>query len=591
MIRLADIAGPADLHALSPADLRRIADELREAILDHVATHGGHLGASLGTVELTVALHAAFDSPTDALVWDVGHQAYGHKLLTGRRDRFGTTRKLDGLSGFPSRTESEHDAFGVGHASTALSAALGLATARDLTGGTSHVVAVVGDGALSGGLAFEALNNLGRTRLIVVLNDNGIGIDPSVGAVGRHLAELASGADPSGGLFGALGLDYLGPVDGHDLAALGAALTEAKARTRPVVVHVRTVKGKGYGPAEADQVGFHGMNPFDKVTGLPLKPSGGGPPSYTDVFAAALVELAAADPSIVGITAAMPSGTGLNRLMAAFPERGFDVGIAEGHAVTFAAGLAAAGLTPVVALYSTFLQRGYDGVIHDVALQDLPVVFALDRAGLVGADGPTHHGAFDIAYLRAVPNLVLMAPADEAELRDMLFTATRFKGGPSAIRYPRGAGPGASLRPEFSELPIGRGEIVRSGTDVALLAYGSLVGPATVAAEMLTERGVSAAVVNLRFAKPLDGELINQMAAACGRLVTLEEGTVSGGVGSAVLEHLSARGQSVPTLCLGLPDRFVAHGTPAELARLVGLDPPSLAVRIADWLSTVQPRP
>jgi len=602
---LEKIDSPADLKRLSLPDLRRLAGEIRECLIDRITENGGHLASNLGVVELTLALHYVFDSPRDAIVWDVGHQAYVHKLVTGRRDRFATIRQLGGLSGFCVREESPHDAFGAGHAGTSVSAALGLAVARDLQGQSGHVVAVIGDGAMTCGLAFEGVNNAGHlgNRLIVVLNDNEMSISPNVGAMARYLARLrthrryaqAKGVVEHGLLrlpLGAgvlrflrrfrhaarallmptviwedLGFTYVGPLDGHDLGQLIDVFQRVRALGRPAVVHVATVKGKGYAPAEADAVALHGVPPSNgsRAHGHPA-------PSYTRVFGDTLIELARVDPRIVAVTAAMPDGTGLTPFAREFPSRFFDVGIAEAHAVTFAAGLAAAGLRPVAAIYSSFAQRAYDSIVHDVCLQKLPVVLALDRAGLVGEDGRTHHGAFDLAYLRSLPNLVVMAPRDEAELRRMLRTALTLNG-PVAIRYPRGSGVGVPLDEGPLTVEVGRAEVLLEGRDLAIVAIGSAVHPSLVAARQLEARGVGVTVVDARFAKPLDEGTILAVARATGRLVTVEENVLAGGFGSAVAELLADRGLARSTALhrIGLPDAFVEHGPQPVLRELTGL--------------------
>ncbi|MCS7154721.1 MAG: 1-deoxy-D-xylulose-5-phosphate synthase [Bacteroidetes bacterium] len=622
---LRQIDEPADLRRLPLNQLPQVCEELRQYIIDVISVIGGHFGASLGAVELTVALHYVYQTPYDLLVWDVGHQAYGHKILTGRRDRFPTNRQYGGLSGFPKRGESPYDTFGVGHASTSISAALGMAIARDRKGERDRkVVAVIGDGGLTGGMAFEALNNAGalKTDLLVVLNDNQMSIDPNVGALKEYLAELAAtktfnrirdeiwkwlghlkglgeqlrhvaarledalvAAFTPGMFFEALGFRYFGPIDGHDVFRLVRVLEDLRALPGPKLLHVVTVKGKGFGPAERDQVKWHAQgHPFDKITGQPLKGADAPKaPNWQDVFGRALVELAQSDERVLAITAAMPTGTSVRLLMEAMPDRAFDVGIAEQHAVTFAAGLATQGFRPFVAIYSTFLQRAYDQIIHDVCLQQLPVIFCMDRAGLVGADGPTHHGAFDIAYLRCIPNLVVAAPMDEQDLRDLLYTALHHEG-PFAIRYPRGPATGMPLRPGFARIPIGRGRKLADGTDLALLSYGHIGTHAMRARQLLQERGISAACYDMRFVKPLDTALIDEAAERYPVLVTIEDGVLMGGFGSAVLEYLAERGYSGHVLRLGLPDRFVEHGSPAELYAEVGLDPAGIAARVeAFW--------
>ncbi|MBX5476616.1 MAG: 1-deoxy-D-xylulose-5-phosphate synthase [Clostridia bacterium] len=614
--RLSELKGPEDLRGLSTADLERLAEEIRTTIIHTVARNGGHLGAGLGVVELALALHVEFQSPKDKLVWDVGHQAYPHKLLTGRFHEFHTLRKPGGLSGFLRRKESPHDVWEAGHASTAISAALGYAKARDLAGERHHVVAIVGDGALTGGLAYEGLNNAGAlgTDLIVVLNDNSMSIAPNVGAIHTYLQRIRSQPmyrglkDDIGWLlnhiprigpsvartverfkdslkylvlpgmwFEELGFTYLGPVDGHNIAAVREALRQAKSIGGPVVVHVLTVKGKGFQPAEEAPDAGHSFKPFDVATGKPL-PAAASKPEYTAVFSRTLVELARSRPEVVAITAAMPDGTGTQAFKEAYPERFFDVGIAELHAVVFAAGLALGGRKPVVAIYSTFLQRAYDALVHDVGRMNLPVVFAIDRAGLVGADGDSHQGMFDIAYLRSIPNFVVMQPKDEAELRDMLLTALDYQDGPIALRYPRGSGRGVDLSRAPQPLAIGKGEVLREGRDVLLVALGPLAYTALEAAEILAARGVEATVVNARFAKPLDRELILHWARETQAVVTLEDGVKAGGFGSAVLELLSEEGLwGVRTRVLGYPDEYILHGDPDRQRAEMGLDAESVA--------------
>ncbi len=608
------IDSPNDLRTLSTEELQQLAGEIRERLVEVLSDRGGHLAPNLGVVELTIALHTVFDSPRDRILWDVSHQAYVHKLLTGRRDRFDTIRRYGGLYGYARRDESEHDSFGAGHASTAISAALGFALARDRRGEQHHVVAVVGDGAMTGGLAFEGLNNAGtsRTELLIILNDNDMSIAPNVGAIHEYFTTAISnphynrmkaqlwdllGKVPLGRparsaiqkfdeslknllvpgiLFERLGIRYFGPVDGHDVEGLIRHLRQIKELKGPRLLHIKTVKGKGYGPAERDAYFFHGSGPFDPATGEPKKSS--GPPAYTSVFGEAIITECRRDPRVIAITGAMPNGTGLDRLAEEMPERFFDVGIAEAHAVTFSAGLAAAGMKPVVAIYSTFLQRAFDQIIHDVALQGLNVFFCLDRGGVVGEDGPTHHGAFDLSYLRCVPGMVIMAPRDEAMLVRMLRTGLAYDGGPIAMRYPRGAAEGVPIPPDPEPVEIGRGEVLSEGSDVALLAVGRMVRMCLEAADLLSAEGIRAAVADARFIKPLDGGLIDRLAGSSGALVTVEEGTVIGGFGAAVLEHLSARGEpSVPTLLLGLADRFVLHGSVKELLKDAGLDAAGIA--------------
>ena len=614
MTLLERIEGPADLRGLDRDQLTQLCREIREYTVDAVQKTGGHISSSLGATELTVALHRVFVSPQDKLVWDTGHQGYVHKLLTGRRDRFDSLRQFGGISGFLTRTESEHDQFGAGHAGTSISAAQGMAVARDLNGGHEHVVAIIGDGALTAGMAWEAMNDIGarRTRMIIVLNDNGMSIAPNVGAVSRmlenvrtaspyrelkHVARTVLDHMPAGDLaeearrrlftslkaiflpnilFEQFGFTYFGPVNGHDLDAVESVLKKARDfRDGPVFVHVHTQKGHGYGPAEEDNQKWHGVSP-----------TGGGPaiaPQYTKVFADAVAETMRREEKVVAITAAMPAGTGLTPLFKEFPARLFDVGICEQHAVTFAAGLATQGIIPIVAVYSTFLQRGYDQVVHDVAIQDLPVIFAMDRGGIVGDDGRTHQGLFDVAFLRPLPGIVLMAPKDEAELRQMVWTAVRYAqsgGGPIAFRYPRGTGVGAALDAPLAELPIGISETLREGADVAILAYGTIVGPALAAADALAADGIEATVVNARFAKPLDTERYLALAARVGRVVTVEEHVAAGGFGSAVSELFVERGAKVELEIVGVPDEWVDHGAQKIWRKHFGLDAEGIAAAV-----------
>ena len=594
------INDPADLRRLPRTQLAGVADELRAYVLDSVARTGGHLSSNLGTVELTIALHYVFNTPYDRLVWDVGHQTYPHKILTGRRDRMATLRQLGGLAGFPQRAESEYDTFGTAHSSTSISAALGMAVAAKQKGEQRHCVAVIGDGAMSAGMAFEALNNAGvaDTDLLVILNDNDMSISPPVGALNRYLAQLMSGrfysatkelgknvlkvAPPlfelakrfeehakgmvvPATLFEKFGFNYIGPIDGHDLDSLIPTLENIKLLKGPQFLHVVTKKGQGYKLAEADPVAYHGPGKFDPAVGL-VKPSTPPKPTFTQVFGQWLCDMAEKDQRLVGITPAMREGSGMVEFHQRFPDRYHDVGIAEQHAVTFAAGLACEGLKPVVAIYSTFLQRAYDQLIHDVALQNLPVVFALDRAGLVGADGPTHAGAYDIAFLRCIPQVSIACPADENETRKLLTTAYQQEH-PVAVRYPRGAGAGVAVEPGLQPLPFGKGELRRQGKGVAVLAFGPLLYPALQAAERM-----DATVVNMRWAKPLDTELLLQVAASHEALVTVEEGATMGGAGSAVVEALQAARVLKPVLQLGLRDEYTAHGDPARLLALQGLD-------------------
>jgi 1-deoxy-D-xylulose-5-phosphate synthase len=616
------INSPDDLKGLSVRELEELASEIREFIIDTISKVGGHLGASLGVVELTLAVHYVFNAPRDKIVWDTGHQGYVHKIITGRRDVFHTIRQFKGISGFLKRSESIYDVFGAGHASTSISAALGIATARDFDGQDYKVVAIIGDGAMTAGLAYEAMNNAGvlKKNLIVILNDNNMSISPNVWAVSKYFTELIASshynklksfvwdltgqldsvgdrirklaARVEGGvkaiitpgmLFEALGFRYFGPVNGHNIQKLIRILSEIKNLNGPILLHVITQKGKGYKPAEEDEQKLHGVTPFDKVTGKMYKSDKPQPPSYTKVFGEAVVQLARQNSKIVGITAAMPEGTGLNILKKEIPERFFDVGIAEQHAVTFSAGLATEGYIPICAIYSTFLQRAFDQIIHDVALQHLHVVFALDRAGLVGADGSTHHGAFDLSYLRLIPNMVIMAPKDESELRDMLYTATIYNKGPVAIRYPRGNGVGVPLKENFDLIEIGKAEILREGNDIAILAVGSMVYPSLKASEKLSSYGIDAMVVNMRFVKPLDEELLDYVFERFDKVVTVEENTIRGGFGSAVLEYAAMRGvKNVKFLIHGIPDEFIEHGTQNELWRMLKLDPDGIVERIIE---------
>jgi 1-deoxy-D-xylulose-5-phosphate synthase len=597
---LASVNAPQDLRRLPRAQLRALADELRSYLLESVAKTGGHLSSNLGTVELSVALHYVFQTPEDRIVWDVGHQTYPHKILTGRRDRMSTLRQLGGLSGFPQRAESEFDTFGTAHSSTSISAALGMAMAAKIKGEDRYSVAVIGDGALTAGMAFEALNNAGIAdcRLLVILNDNDMSISPPVGALNRYLAQLMSGqfyakaknvgksvlkgAPPlfelakrieehakgmvvPATLFEKFGFNYIGPIDGHDLDSLIPTLENIKQLEGPQFLHVVTKKGQGYKLAEVDPVAYHGPGKFDPAVGL-QKPTHAPKQTFTQVFGQWLCDMAEKDPRLVGITPAMREGSGMVEFEARFPERYFDVGIAEQHAVTFAAGLACEGLKPVVAIYSTFLQRAYDQLIHDVAIQNLPVVFALDRAGLVGADGATHAGAYDIPYLRCVPNVSIACPADENECRQLLSTAFA-QNHPVAVRYPRGAGVGIAVRSDLDALAFGKGEIRMQGKQIAILVFGSLLYPAMEAAKAL-----GASVVNMRWAKPLDTELLIQVAKTHTALVTLEDGAIMGGAGSAVLEALQTAGLVLPVLQLGLPDAFIEHGDPIALMASLGLD-------------------
>ena len=575
------IETPADLKKIGKDKLLQVADELRTETIDAVSVTGGHFGAGLGVIELTVALHYVFNAPDDKLIWDVGHQAYPHKILTGRRARIRSIRKPGGLSGFTRRSESEFDPFGAAHSSTSISAALGMAVARDLQGGANHVVAVIGDGAMSAGMAYEALNNAGalKSRLIVVLNDNAMSIAPPVGALDAHLRGLVAKAGAEASLFTNLGFQYVGPVDGHDVNALVKLFEGLRDNQHgPVLIHAVTEKGRGYGPAEKSADKGHATAKFDIATGVQAK-SVPGAPTYTAVFAKGLIAEAEADPRIVAITAAMPSGTGVDAFQKRFPHRTFDVGIAEQHAVTFAAGLATEGIKPFCAIYSSFLQRGYDQLVHDVALQKLPVRFAIDRAGLVGADGATHAGAFDLAYLSCLPNMVVMAPSDEAELMNMVATAAAYDEGPSAIRFPRGEGVGAAVPERGQVLAIGKGRIVREGSQAAIVSLGTRLQPALAAADTLAAEGISITVADARFAKPLDTDLIRRLARSHDLLVTLEEGS-SGGFGAQLLTFLANEGLLRPGLevrTLTLPDVFQEHDDPARQYEIAGLSARDIA--------------
>jgi len=613
---LQKINNTADLRALSRPELNTLADELRTYLLESVAQTGGHLSSNLGTVELTIALHYVFNTPEDRIVWDVGHQTYPHKILTGRRDRMSTLRQQDGLSGFPRRVESVYDTFGTAHSSTSISAALGMALAARTKGEKRHSIAVIGDGAMTAGMAFEALNNVGvyeDIKMLVVLNDNDMSISPPVGALNRYLARLMSGkfyaAAKSMGksmlppsmrelakrfeehakgmlvpatLFEEFGLNYIGPIDGHDLESLIPTLQNLKNLEGPQFLHVVTKKGQGYKLAEADPILYHGPGKFNPSEGI--KPAAAGKTTYTQVFGDWLCDMAAQDEKLVAVTPAMREGSGMVKFEQKFPDRYYDVGIAEQHAVTFAGGMACEGLKPVVAIYSTFLQRGYDQLIHDVALQNLDVTFALDRAGLVGADGATHAGNYDMAFLRCIPNMVVMAASDENECRKMLTTAYQYRG-PAAVRYPRGAGTGATVETELSSIEMGKGEIRRQGKGVAILAFGTMLAPSLQAAETL-----NATVANMRFIKPLDTALVAELAASHDLLVTIEEGSIMGGAGSAVAEALSAAGIVKPLLQLGLPDKFIDHGDATQLLAQCGLDAAGITASVNQRLNKTESR-
>jgi 1-deoxy-D-xylulose-5-phosphate synthase len=624
-MHISEIKHPNDLHGLSISQLEEIAQQIREKHLQTVATSGGHLGPGLGVVELTIALYQTLDLDHDKVIWDVGHQAYPHKLITGRYDNFHTLRQKDGIAGYLKLEESKFDHFGAGHASTSISAALGMAIARDIKGEKFKVAAIIGDGSLTGGMALEAINHAGhlpKTNVLVVLNDNEMSISPNVGAISRylnkmrlsppvqfvkdnleeqikHIPFLGERLAPEmenfkegmkrlavskvGAVIEELGFTYMGPVDGHNLQELIETFKQAHTIKGPVLVHVATVKGKGYAIAEKDQVGYHAQNPFDLSTGKAYPSNKLKPPAYAKVFANTLVKLAEDNPKIVGITAAMATGTGLDKLQAALPKQYIDVGIAEQHAVTLSAGLACEGMRPVVAIYSTFLQRAYDQVIHDVCIQKLPVFFCMDRAGIVGADGPTHQGMYDIAYLRCIPNMVVMAPKDEGELQQMLVTGINYTDGPIAMRYPRGNGYGVPLMEEgWESIPIGKAEVLRKGDDLLILGYGAMVHPALQTAEILSEHGINATVVNARFVKPLDTDLILPLAEKIGKVVTMEEGCLMGGFGSAVQEALNDHDLLVPILRLGVPDMLVEHAEPDQSKADLRLTPSQMAERILE---------
>ncbi|MDF2569827.1 MAG: dxs 2 [Sporomusa sp.] len=601
--------------------LETLAEEIRELLIHTVSANGGHLAPNLGVVELTLALHKAFDSPKDKFVWDVGHQAYVHKILTGRRSKFATLRKTDGISGFPKRCESQHDVFGTGHSSTSISSALGIALARDMSGDKYNVVGVIGDGSLTGGQAYEALNHAGHLgiNLTVILNDNEMSIAKNVGAMSEYLAKMRTAPTYSkvkhdieyllrripaigdtvaktaervkgslkyllvpGMLFEELGFTYFGPIDGHNIPSILDVLDKTKSVKGPVLIHLLTQKGKGYAPAECNPDKFHGVGPFCIETGEIIKTKGA--PSYTQVFGDALIKLADRNPNVVAITAAMPEGTGLKKFSTKYPARFFDVGIAEQHAVTLAAGMATQGKRPVVAVYSTFMQRGYDQILHDVGLQNLPVIFMLDRAGIVGEDGATHHGVFDYSFLRHIPNMVIMAPKDEDELQHMLYTATEING-PVAIRYPRGNGLGVELKPEFTKIELGKSEELRPGKDVVFLAVGTMVETCHSAARLLVEKGIAASVINARFIKPLDEQAIRQLARDVGIIITVEDNVLAGGFGSAVLEYINSQNLNwVKVLRLGLPDKYIEHGPRNYLLTKYGLDMQGIATSVETFV-------
>lgn len=613
---------PKDIRQLSIDELKTLCDDIRNFLVDVVSQVGGHFGAGLGAVELTVALHKVFDTPNDLIVFDTGHQAYPHKILTGRKEKLHTIRQLNGLSGFLKRSESEYDAFGAGHATTSISAAVGMAEASKILSLNKKVIAVIGDGAMTGGMAYEAMNNAGinKSNLIVILNDNRMSIAPNVWQIHNYFNELIAHPEykklkdavwdltgkldqfgdrirkvavrlergiksviTPGMLFEALGFRYFGPINGHNLAQIVKLFEQIKNLQGPILVHLLTEKGKGYTPAEEHIQKYHAATPFDKATGEALKKSP-SVPSYTSIFGKALVEIAKENEKVVGITAAMPDGTGMDYFQKEFPNRYYDVGIAEEHAVTFAAGLATQGVVPVVAIYSTFLQRAFDQMIHDVALQKLHVVFVLDRAGLVGADGPTHHGAFDLSYLRLIPGMVIMSPKDEAELRDMLFTAINYKKGPIAIRYPRGSALGVKIDEHFKQIEIGKAEKIYEGEDIAILAVGNMVDYAKKVHKKLADENIAAELINMRFIKPLDINLLNDIAIRFEKIVTLEENTIIGGFGSAVSEFIVDNNFKNKILRIGLPDDFVDHGTQAELHKILGIDPEGIFNKIKSFI-------
>ncbi|NWF88323.1 MAG: 1-deoxy-D-xylulose-5-phosphate synthase [Ignavibacteriaceae bacterium] len=621
---LSKVNTPSDIKQLDLTELKILCSDIRNFLIDTISEVGGHFGGGLGTVELTVALHKVFDTPNDLLVWDTGHQAYPHKVLTGRKDSLKTIRQLHGISGFLKRNESEYDAFGAGHASTSISAALGMAVARDIHKDKKKVVAIIGDGAMTGGMAYEAMNNSGvrKSDLIVVLNDNNMSIAPNVWQISNYFTEMIAHPDYNkfkgqvwdltgkldhfgdrlrriavrlesgikavitpGMLFEALGFRYFGPVNGHNLHQLIKLFEQVKELKGPILVHTITEKGRGYKPAEEHTQKLHASTPFDKLTGKAYKKVGSAP-SYTTIFGNALAQIIKDNPSVVGITAAMPDGTGMDIVQNQCPSNYFDVGIAEEHAVTFAAGLATQNIIPVVAIYSTFLQRAIDQIIHDVSLQKLHVVFVLDRAGLVGADGPTHHGSFDISYLRFIPGIVIMAPKDESELRDMLYTAIMYKKGPIVIRYPRGSALGVTLKDGFEQLEIGKSEKLETGRDVALLALGSMVDYAKKTIKLLSNESVSCELINMRFAKPLDTQILDEISQRFHKIVTLEENSLPGGFGSAVVEYFNDKNYKNDILRIGLPDQFIDHGTQEQLHQILEIDPEGIAKKVKLFCQT-----
>ena len=621
---LSKVDYPSDIRQLSLPQLKQLCTDIREYMVDTISEIGGHFGGGLGTVELTVAIHKVFNTPQDLVVWDTGHQAYPHKILTGRKEALNRIRQFGGISGFLKRSESEYDAFGAGHASTSISAALGMASAKSITKSDKKVIAVIGDGAMTGGMAYEAMNNSGvlKTDLIVVLNDNNMSIAPNVWQISNYFTEMISHPDYNkfkgqiwdltgkldqfgdrmrkiavrlehglkavitpGMLFEALGFRYFGPVNGHNLHQSIKIFEQVKDLKGPILIHAITQKGKGYKPAENHSQKLHASTPFDKVTGKAHKKSD-APVSYTKIFGDAMVEIIEKNSKVVGITAAMPDGTGLDILKEKVPQNYFDVGIAEEHAVTFAAGLATQGIIPVVAIYSTFLQRAFDQIIHDVALQKLHVVFILDRAGLVGADGPTHHGTFDLAYLRIIPGMIVMAPKDEAELRDMVYTAIHHCDGPVAVRYPRGSALGVKLEPGFRKLEVGKANIISHGEDIAILAAGSMVNYAEKASANLFEHGIKCEVINMRFIKPLDTNILEDVASRFEKIVTLEENNLPGGFGSAILEYYNDKNIKNDILRIGIPDKFIDHGTQSELHKQISIDPSGIVFRISSFLNS-----
>ncbi|MBS4035504.1 MAG: 1-deoxy-D-xylulose-5-phosphate synthase [Ignavibacterium sp.] len=621
---LSKVNYPGDIKGLSVHELKVLCQDIRNYLVDTISEIGGHFGGGLGTVELTVAIHKVFNTPYDQVVWDTGHQAYPHKVLTGRKEALKRIRRLNGISGFLKRSESEYDSFGAGHASTSISAALGMAAARDIKEENRKVIAIIGDGAMTGGMAYEAMNNSGvlKSDLVVVLNDNRMSIAPNVWQISNYFTEMIAHPDYNkfkgqiwdltgkldqfgdrlrkiaarletgikavitpGMLFEALGFRYFGPVNGHNIHQLVKLFEQIKELKGPILIHAITEKGKGYKPAEGHWQKLHASTPFDKVTGKAIK-KGSAPASYTKIFGEALVQIVKDNPKVVGITGAMPDGTGLDILQKECPDNYFDVGIAEEHAVTFSAGMATQGIIPVVAIYSTFMQRAIDQIVHDVSLQKLHVVFAMDRAGLVGADGPTHHGTFDITFLRMIPNMVIMAPKDESELRDMLYTAVQFRKGPIALRYPRGNALGVELKEGFNLIEIGKAENLTSGKDAAILALGSMVDYSLKAAEKLALDGIECEVINMRFAKPLDTEMLDDIAARHSKIITVEENSLPGGFGSGIIEYFTDNNYKNDILRIGLPDNYVDHGTQEELHRLLGIDPEGIAQRVKTFYSS-----